>query len=103
MAGGAFPVGEAVGPHRVAVPLDERFSTVWTIRVFAVGALHVADVDKPEAGFHRNLAGAQERAGRRGGQMLELVLRKEARKVQRRFDPGKGTSPHIASFSSLAL
>ena len=65
MAGGAFSVSEAVGPHRVAVPLDKRLSTVWTIRVFAVGALHVADVDKPKSGFLRNFPGAHERADRR--------------------------------------
>ncbi len=84
MASGALAVGEAVFVDVVAGALDEQLAAIRTMGIFSFTALQVADVDKPEAGLDGDFAGAQESSGRCGRQVLELVLREEARKVQRR-------------------
>ena len=85
----------------VAVTLNEEFSTAGTIGFFAVGAVHIAQVDKPEPPFMGDFAGAQEGIGRRGWKVLELVLWKETRKVQRCVDSQVVDHPAAKLFGFL--
>ncbi len=101
LAGGALTVGNAVFADVVADAFDEGLATAGAPGGFGFGVLQVADVDKLETGLDGDFAGAQEGGLGRGRQVLELILREEARKVQRGFDTEVLGHPVAELFSFL--